>query len=448
MSSFPDISRYFSASPQPRLNIYLAAAAGLSLGVLLNKSLSSLYSPTHPDVLPSPRKSLLPTLSRTEIAELPYPPDVFPGARDVDSPYGTIRVYEWGPEDGRKVLFIHGISTPCIAFAGMAEKLVEKGCRVMLFDLFGRGYSDTPTSLPHDARLYTTQILLALSSSPLSWTGSNQTFSLVGYSLGGCIAAAFTSYFPSLIDSLILIAPAGLVRPAHIGWKSRVLYSTGWLPERLLQWLVRRRLEGGPSGAVAVTPRPQDLSDDVAADADNAVAAEVGTIASSAPQSNSNAPGTSFDAAPLFPHRPHISPAAAVRWQLLSHLGFLPAFMSSIRYAPIHSQHDRWTLIGRRLSARKSSGASASSSSSSSSENRQQQGKVLIILGRTDPIIVETEIAPDAREVLGRENVEVVVLEAGHEVPISKGGEIVDAVWKFWGEGEAGVSKGEVAAAT
>ncbi|KAK5012107.1 hypothetical protein LTR39_004312, partial [Cryomyces antarcticus] len=133
MSSFPDISRYFSASPQPRLNIYLAAAAGLSLGVLLNKSLSSLYSPTHPDVLPSPRKSLLPTLSRTEIAELPYPPDVFPGARDVDSPYGTIRVYEWGPEDGRKVLFIHGISTPCIAFAGMAEKLVEKGCRVMLF---------------------------------------------------------------------------------------------------------------------------------------------------------------------------------------------------------------------------------------------------------------------------------------------------------------------------
>lgn len=65
--------------------------------------------------------------------ELPYPPDVFPGARDVETAYGTIKVFEWGPEDGEKVLLLHGIGTPCVALGDMAREFVRKGCRVMLF---------------------------------------------------------------------------------------------------------------------------------------------------------------------------------------------------------------------------------------------------------------------------------------------------------------------------
>lgn len=37
----------------------------------------------------SPKRTLLPQLSEQEAADLPYPPDVLPGARDVDSPYGA-----------------------------------------------------------------------------------------------------------------------------------------------------------------------------------------------------------------------------------------------------------------------------------------------------------------------------------------------------------------------
>jgi hypothetical protein len=44
-----------------------------------------------------------------------------------------MRVYEWGPEDGRKVVFVHGISTPCVSLGSIAHGLVKKGCRVMLF---------------------------------------------------------------------------------------------------------------------------------------------------------------------------------------------------------------------------------------------------------------------------------------------------------------------------
>ena len=115
-----------------------AIATGAALfvvGFLARGFLSKRLSRT---VCQSPRSQLVEKLSKDELARLPYPLDSLPGARDVPSPAGSIRVYEFGPEDGRKVLLIHGISTPCLALGGVAHGLEEKGCRVMMFDLYGR----------------------------------------------------------------------------------------------------------------------------------------------------------------------------------------------------------------------------------------------------------------------------------------------------------------------
>jgi hypothetical protein len=38
------------------------------------------------------RKSTVPDISESERRKHPLPPDVFPGARDVASPYGSMRV--------------------------------------------------------------------------------------------------------------------------------------------------------------------------------------------------------------------------------------------------------------------------------------------------------------------------------------------------------------------
>lgn len=62
-----------------------------------------------------------------------YPPNPMPGGRDVETFYGTMRVYEWGPEGGEKVLFIHGDATPSLVFSRIAQGLVDAGHRVMLF---------------------------------------------------------------------------------------------------------------------------------------------------------------------------------------------------------------------------------------------------------------------------------------------------------------------------
>jgi hypothetical protein len=63
----------------------------------------------------------------------PYLTDAFPGGRQFETVYGTIQVFEWGPEDGEKVLLVHGLGTPCIALGDMAKEFVSNGCRVIMF---------------------------------------------------------------------------------------------------------------------------------------------------------------------------------------------------------------------------------------------------------------------------------------------------------------------------
>lgn len=89
----------------------------------------------------SPLATLIPFISAEEAAAIAYPPDAMPGARDLDIFYGSMRVYEWGPADGEKVLFVHGDATPSLVFSKIAQGLVDAGYRVMLFgELCRRGH--------------------------------------------------------------------------------------------------------------------------------------------------------------------------------------------------------------------------------------------------------------------------------------------------------------------
>lgn len=256
-----------------------------------------------------------------------------------------------------------------------------------------------------------------LASSPLSWTGSNSSttrFSLLGYSLGGGISAAFTYHFPDLVESLVLVAPSGLVRLEHITWQSKVLYSVGLMPEFFLQWLVRRRMRGGPDWNKHPSTNPSEDAGELK-QADSAVSAEVGAdeedskIARGAPAAN---PESTAQTSILLQHR-RADVAATVSWQVDEHEGFIPAFMSSIRFAPITGQHESWRRIGERLA--------------------QRHGKALMILGAKDPVIVVDEVTADVTEVLGKEQLHVEVVDAGHDLPISKSGEVADRILRFWG---------------
>lgn len=100
--------------------------------------------------------------------------------------------------------------------------------------------------------------------------------------------------------------------------------------------------------------------------------------------------------------------------------------MSSIRHGPIANQHPYWRRIGERLSAQ-----NAASEKKYAIEGLKN-GKVLIIGGQKDVLIVKNELVEDATAVLGDGNVKVEFVDAGHELPVTKSEEIVKIIWGFW----------------
>jgi hypothetical protein len=72
----------FAPSRKTSLIVATAAATTFIFSGIIKKKLSPVPKP----IILSPRATLLPNLSNEEKAALPYPPDLFPGARDVGSP--------------------------------------------------------------------------------------------------------------------------------------------------------------------------------------------------------------------------------------------------------------------------------------------------------------------------------------------------------------------------
>jgi pimeloyl-ACP methyl ester carboxylesterase len=67
---------------------------------------------------------------------------------------------------------------------------VAKGHRVLTYDLYGRGYSDRPGG-EQDARFFIRQL-----EDLLEHQGVTQPVTLLGYSMGGAIGAAFAAKHP------------------------------------------------------------------------------------------------------------------------------------------------------------------------------------------------------------------------------------------------------------
>lgn len=229
---------------------------------------------------------------------------------------------------------------------------------------------------------------------------------MIGYSLGGGIAASFTAYFPNLVESLVLIAPAGLLRSTRIHWTSKFLYG-GFLPRKLVEYLVWRRLGGIDASSSA----SQNATND-----ENKI-----TPIQAAEQETPSHPALAPDSsAQISPRRPSVSIARVVAWQLHHHAGFVASFVSSIQHAPISSQHDIWRNIA------------ASQNSSLPSTQRLLEGKVLLLLAKDDNVVIADEISQDAQSALGPDAVEIRILDGGHELPVTDAELVAQTILDFW----------------
>jgi pimeloyl-ACP methyl ester carboxylesterase len=121
----------------------------------------------------------------------------------VELSQGVTHYHLRGPTDGPLVVCVHGLTTPSFVWTPLVIALHEMGFRVLVYDLYGRGYSDRPDGL-QDKVFFNQQLDDLLVKLEIQ-----ESFHLIGYSMGGAISTGFAATYPARVRRLILLASAG-----------------------------------------------------------------------------------------------------------------------------------------------------------------------------------------------------------------------------------------------
>ena len=106
--------------------------------------------------------------------------------------------------EGEAVVLVHGYATPYVIYEKVFNSLVEKGYKVLRYDLMGRGLSER-VKADYSAAFFATQ-LKQLTEALLG----DEPFYLFGTSMGGSVTTAFCAAYPDKVKKLVLLAPAGM----------------------------------------------------------------------------------------------------------------------------------------------------------------------------------------------------------------------------------------------
>ncbi|KPM35927.1 Arylsulfatase [Neonectria ditissima] len=176
--------------------------------------------------------------------------NLLPPASYLSTPNGKAAYYELLPSftvaeapksPVTRVIFVHGVQTPAIGLQPLASVLSSRFpyAHCVLLDLWGHGLTDTPF-VAHDPALF--HALLEALMTQLGWNDAH----FVGYSFGGSLTATFAAAHPERVSSMVLVAPAGLLRSANFDELQNTYLRGGeGLEEQAQAWILEW-LEGGP----------------------------------------------------------------------------------------------------------------------------------------------------------------------------------------------------------
>jgi len=116
---------------------------------------------------------------------------------------GKTCYHEYGPIDGPPVILIHGLGWWSYMWLDHIAKFTANGYKVIVYDMLARGHSDAP-AITYSAEPYLAQLLALVDH--LQY----QKVSILGFSMGGCLALLFASRYPDRVQKLVTMAPAGL----------------------------------------------------------------------------------------------------------------------------------------------------------------------------------------------------------------------------------------------
>lgn len=113
------------------------------------------------------------------------------------------RYVQAGPADAPTLVMLHGTGGTWECFAAILEEH-SKYFNCFAIDLVGSGFSDKPDT-PYEIPFYVEHVANFMDAMGID------NASLIGVSLGAWVSARFAVTYPSRVEKMTLIAPAGLV---------------------------------------------------------------------------------------------------------------------------------------------------------------------------------------------------------------------------------------------
>jgi len=120
------------------------------------------------------------------------------------------------------IILVHGFSTPHFVWDEMREFFTNAGYTLLVYDHFGRGFSERPL-VTYDQNLYVESLKGLLDHLDIS-----QPINLVGYSMGGPVVGYFSLQYPHSVKSISLIAPAGFMKENSIDGLAVMPIAADW----------------------------------------------------------------------------------------------------------------------------------------------------------------------------------------------------------------------------
>lgn len=116
----------------------------------------------------------------------------------------TIRYLDYGPPDGKTLILLHGIGASAERWSRVIPAL-SKYFHVIIPDIIGFGYSDKP------AVEYTMEFFIDFFKVFLDNLSISKS-SIIGSSFGGHVATEFAIRFNHMVEKLVLVSPAGMMK--------------------------------------------------------------------------------------------------------------------------------------------------------------------------------------------------------------------------------------------
>lgn len=199
----------------------------------------------------------------------------------------------------------------------------------------------------------------------------------------------FASRFAYLLQSVVLLAPAGLLRDIPKEYQEYCWRYHFFLPK----WYLRRRL----ANLLGVKLTGQSI-------------------------------GSDGNLSPSWTHaETQIDSAAITQWQFDHHRGFQHSFIDSINHGPLQNQHADWRQVfaivsgdvARTRHRDKSSGLFDS--------------KILFVFGDDDSVVVGEQVTEDVKQLLhDRGRIVVRGVPGGHGFPVPSADKVVQHIEDFW----------------